>query len=251
MRFAVDDKVFELFPDYMVAVVIAENFDNIQRNEEVSRLLVEQCQRWEGAFTTQSLKEYPPVAVWRKAFKKLRINPNKYPSSIEAMMKRVSKGKQLPAISPIVDLCNSISLKYCVPMGTHDVDSWIDGCLSVRISTCDDRFLPFGGTEYESVDADEIVYVSGHDVRTRRWVWRQSETARITPVAARVFIPIDGFSATKQAVLDAQRELIALLDSIFGIRAVTGLVTRHQSVYEWHSPVLSNEVLGCPVEEGN
>ncbi len=33
-------------------------------------------------------------------------------SSVEAMVKRVAKGNFLPSINPVVDLGNSISLKY-------------------------------------------------------------------------------------------------------------------------------------------
>ncbi|WP_334295952.1 phenylalanine--tRNA ligase beta subunit-related protein, partial [Clostridioides difficile] len=35
---------------------------------------------------------------------------------------RVAKNKKLPHINPIVDLGNSISLKYLLPMGAHDMD---------------------------------------------------------------------------------------------------------------------------------
>jgi len=47
------------------------------------------------------------MRLWnRDAFVKIGINPNKFQCLVEAMFTRISKGKQLPSVNPLVDLNN-------------------------------------------------------------------------------------------------------------------------------------------------
>ena len=56
--------------------------------------------------------------------------------------------------------------------------------------------------------AGELVFVSGHTVKTRRWVWRQGDEGKITEETGTVFFPIDGFSSINfDAVIQVRDEL--------------------------------------------
>ena len=70
-----------------------------------------------------------------------------------------------------MDLGNAVSLRHFLPIGAHDLGTIPEG-LEVRPAVEGDFFLPFGGEGMETPDAGEIVYVSEHQVRTRRWTWR-------------------------------------------------------------------------------
>ena len=88
-----------------------------------------------------------------------------------------------------------------------------------------DAFLPFGGEAEETPDSGEVVYAVGHQVRTRRWTWRQSEHGKITPESTDIFFPIDGFTDfNREQVLAAREELRALIQRIFGCEAAVGFV---------------------------
>ena len=154
----------------------------------------------------------------------MNMNPNKFMCSIEALLTRIAKKKGIPAINPLVNLGNAVSLKYKVPIGAHDLDS-TDEDLYVRCAQAGDRFIPFGETASEPVETGEIVYAAGHSVRTRRWIWRQSELGKITADTGRVLFPIDGFSsANRSQLLAAQAELAALLKQYFNCDVQTGWV---------------------------
>ena len=120
---------------------------------------------------------------------------------------------------------NAVSLKYRVPIGAHDLDSSSRGFLcSGRLRT-GDTFIPFGETECETPDAGEIVYAAGHTIRTRRWIWRQSELGKITADTKSVLFPIDGFAfANKDQMIAARDELAALLQKYFGCSVKTGWI---------------------------
>ncbi|MEI3100361.1 MAG: phenylalanine--tRNA ligase beta subunit-related protein [Oscillospiraceae bacterium] len=152
--------------------------------------------------------------------------------SIEALMKRVQKSGALPHINTVVDLGNAFSLNYQLPMGAHDVDK-MEGDMEIRFSTSADHFRPMGETETETMPEGELVYVSANTVKTRRWIWRQSEDGKIGPETCNVF-PIDGFKGVNlDSVLAARDELARLLREDFGCQVFTGLVDKDNSSFEF------------------
>ena len=113
-------------------------------------------------------------------------------------------------------------------MGAHDLDTIEDG-LDVRLAQEGDTFIPFGSTEEEAPGAGEAVYACGHEIRTRRWTWRQSERGKITENTKAILFPIDGFSDVNAAEVQAAAdELVALLKKYFGedLEIETGTVTK-------------------------
>ena len=226
MNFVIQDSIFEKLPDLCVGVVAAKGIDNSGPHPEIDRLLDDAIALAEERFSGKRVKEEPEILPYREAFQALGINPNKYMCSIEALISRIAKKKGMPCINPLVDLNNAISIKYSLPMGTHDIDTMKDDLL-VRFALPEDTFIPFGETETEHPEEHELVYVSGHEVRTRRWTWRQSEIGKITEDTRSVFFPIDGFTdINRDRVLRARDELAELLVKHFGVSLKVGFVDR-------------------------
>ena len=149
------------------------------------------------------------------------------------MFKRLSKGKDLSHINPIVDLNNAISLKSTLPMGTNSLDGLEDSIL-LRVAPSGDNFIPLGTDKIEEPDEGEVVYAVGKDVRTRRWTWRQSEHGKITNETHDVFFPIDGFTdVNKNTVNKARTDLAMKITEIFGVKTQVGYVDRNHPEFEW------------------
>ncbi len=223
--FSVAEQVFEQFPDYIVGWVATSFTSDNQHTSEIEELLRGAEQRARTVLAGTDLKAHPAIGVWRSTFSSLGWSASKYPSSIEALAKRVVREQPLPSIHPVVDLVNAVSLTYLVPMGCHDMET-IDG-LTVRPSVPGDAFLPMGEGEPEEPDEGEIIYVAGQSVRTRRWVWRQSRLALVGPDASTLFIPVDGFDATAGNVDAAVNALGEVLTSLLGATVQTGQVNRN------------------------
>ena len=225
--FTVDGAVFEKLPDYCLGVVVAEGFDNGAASPAIEAMLEESAADFAARHAGENVRELPGVRACREAFQTLGMNPNKFMVSIEALAKRVQKSGALPHINPLVDLGNALSLKYEVPMGAHDIDKMEPCGIAVRFSEEGDRFLPMGEETAEELPAGEICYVSGHTVKTRRWLWRQSEDGKITAETGHVFFPIDGFASVNKAeVLAAREELAAFLGDTLGLKVTCGWVDR-------------------------
>lgn len=226
MKFVVTKDIFEKLPDMYVGVVVARGIDNQQEYPSISEMLDQFMHYSQQKFDGVNVKQDEEIIPYREAFRKIGINPNRFPCSAEALFKRLSKGKDLPHINPLVDLNNAISLKYTVPMGTHTLDGVSDDIM-MRLSKAGDQFIPLGKDEVETPDEGEVVYAVGNEVRTRRWTWRQSEYGKITPQTKDVFFPIDGFiDVNKDAVDQARDDLAEQIHEIFGVEPQTGFVDK-------------------------
>ena len=214
MKFKVYDEVFKKLPDLYFGVVVGNQINNQQNIPEIYDLMKNEMSKLENNLTGVNLKEYQGIIPYREAFNKLNLNPNKFMSSVEAMVKRVSKGNVLPSINPVVDLVNSISLKYILPMGAHDLDALV-GEIALRFSRKGDAFTPLGEEVVEVLDSGELVYADSKRIRTRRWIWRQSNIGKIDENSKNIFFPIDGFHANKERVMKAAEELEILLKKYF------------------------------------
>lgn len=233
MKFVITPEIFAKLPDMYVGVVVAHGVNNHQDYPTIDAMLNQYMQAAQDKFADTNVKERPEIVPYREAFRKIGINPNRFPCSAEALFKRLSKGKDLPHINPLVDLNNAISLKYTVPMGTHTLDNVTEDIM-MRPAQANDQFVPLGKDTVETPDEGEVVYAVGNEVRTRRWTWRQSEYGKITEDTKDVFFPIDGFVDVNKDIVDqAKQDLAQHLQDIFGVETQVGTVDRDHPVFEW------------------
>jgi len=220
-RFVVAPEMFRMTPRPCVGVVVAELVQTPASAVAAASLLHDEALAFARAQEGADVREHPHVAVWRDAFRAVGVNPNRFPSSVEALARRVQKQAALPSVNAVVDVVNALSLRHVLSMGAHDLDV-LAGDIEVRFARPDDRFTPFGGGDAETPDPGEIVYATAGTVRTRKWTWRQGEAAKVTAASRRLFFPVDGFEGvTDAAARQARDDLAATLRDLFG--ATVGL----------------------------
>ena len=230
MDFYVTEKVFEKMPDVCFGLVSVKGVDNSRGYDFIDTMLDESIASCEAYFEGKVVKQEKELAPYRTAFQNLGINPNKFMSSIEALLTRIAKKKGMPHINAVVDLGNAISLKYYLPVGAHDLDT-MDGEFCVRTATAEDTFLPFGAEERETVEIDEVVYATGTKVRTRRWIWRQSEEGKIGDETKELLFILDGFKDNLDRVMAARDELEDILKNKIGCKTKAGLIDKDNRVF--------------------
>jgi tyrosyl-tRNA synthetase len=231
MRFRIHDQVFERFPTVCIGLVAAWGVDNSRPNPVIEALLRAAEQ---DAFT--ALSGDPSLGgrafgPWRTAFSALGISNSRFKGSVEALATRALKGSHVPLLSPAVNLANAASLRFLVPLGSHDLDR-LQGDVVVGPAPAGFLFTPLGQTEPEEVDAGEFVYMDDHEVRTRRWIWRQNDCSKVTADSRNVLFPIDGWVGDNQdTVLAARDLLVKYLERELGARtAVYFLDREHREV---------------------
>lgn len=71
--------------------------------------------RARSAAPAQSLSAHPTAAAVRRLFREAGCDPTRYRPSSEALLRRLLKGEELPAIHPLVDVNNAFSVELMVP----------------------------------------------------------------------------------------------------------------------------------------
>ena len=156
MRFFVENEVFEKLDNVCFGVVVARGIDNVTNKSEIKDMLESNISSICEQIANQNVKEHPRIVPYRDAFIKLGFNPNKFAPSVEALITRIAKKGQLPAINNVVDLANAVSIKHILPIGAHDIDLLKDQ-ITVRLSVAGDSFSPFGVSEPEALEPGEVV----------------------------------------------------------------------------------------------
>lgn len=135
MLLKITQPILKGFPDVRIGVVVARGIDNRRSSPEVQTLLRAEEARIPERIGEAVLAKHPHVAPWREAYRWFGVNPGKYQSSIENLIRRRLKGESLPHINTLVDLYNTVSLRYLLPAGGEDLDR-MDGDL---LLTCADE----------------------------------------------------------------------------------------------------------------
>ena len=77
--------------------------------------------RVRASYVLDKLAEHPTVAAVRRLFRQAGCDPTRYRPSSEALLRRLLKGEELPAIHPLVDLNNCLSVELAVPACVLDL----------------------------------------------------------------------------------------------------------------------------------
>ena len=233
MKFIVQKEVFDKLDDLYIGVVVTKKVDNSKDYPEIDNMLDKSIEKAKEEFKDIKAKEDPRVIPYREGFQKVGINPNKFQCSVEAMVNSISKGRDVPHINPLVNLNNAISIKYTLPMGTHNL-GLSNSDIELRFATTKDTFEPMNSDEIEHLEEDELVYVVDNKVRTRRWAWRQSKQGMIDKNTNYVFFPIDGFKGfNDDKINEAMKELETALKENFNCETATGYVDKEHPEFEW------------------
>ena len=154
MIYHTDLQLFAKYPGYVRGLVIVRRAINIESPiDEVQRLLRAAQQTVRQRPDLEPLASHPNIAAWREAYRAFGAKPSEYPSSIEALVKRARRGDVstspnagLPYINTLAAICNSVSLRYLVPIGGHAIDVMSPaGALGLGFARGDEEFTPFGG----------------------------------------------------------------------------------------------------------
>ena len=215
MLYTVSPELFTRYPGYVRGVVVVTRAINLEGPiDEVARML-KKTQETLRART--DLGDHPNITAWRAAYSAFGVrhgSRHKYLSSIEAMIKRVFKGGELPYINTLAALGNITSLKHLVPIGGHDVGVCTEP-LWLGFATGTETFTAFGTTEIEHPEPGEVIYSSGSIVLCRRWTWRQAEVTKLTRATTHAAINVDGLPPVTRADVDGICEELATQVRLF------------------------------------
>ncbi len=214
------------FPDFRVAVVIAEGLEiGGDRPEALEAIIADREAAAREEWAGRELSDIPGIAAWRRAYRAFGIKKTSYRSSVERLVKNVQAGRGLPRINPFVDAYNAVSLTHVMPLGADDLDKVV-GSLAFRYSRVGDEFLDMasgGGSDAAQPDPPkpgEVVYADDEKILCRRWNWRQDIRSLVTALTDRAVVTIQS-----NGVGDLDAAVADLIDLIARFSGGTARVT--------------------------
>ena len=179
-KFQVASEIFELFPDLSIGVLSLSNIDNTGQHDALSQLLLDAQEEQRLALAGMTLSQHPHIAPWREAYRAFGVKAKKYPSSIENLLKRVTKGETMRNINPLVDLYNVVSLKHLMPVGGEDLDA-IQGDLDLRFAgETEAEIYLLGDNEAKAPKPGEVIYSDDAGAICRRFNWKEADRSKLT-----------------------------------------------------------------------
>jgi DNA/RNA-binding domain of Phe-tRNA-synthetase-like protein len=226
LTYTIAPEIFAAFPDYCRGVVIAHDVQNGVAPEELVRMLRQEETAARERLNVDTLTTEPRLASWREAFRQLGYKPGDFRPSIEALLRRVLRGQELPSINTLVDIGNIVSLRHLLPIGGHAIDVLTQD-ITLRPAAGAEEFVPFGSEEMEHPAPGEFVFVEGNQVLTRRWIWRQANHTLTLPGTTAIEFNIDGLTpVTETDVEVAARDVMELVKCFCGGRMRLEILSR-------------------------
>ena len=221
-KFIIEQELLSIFPEVEIGVLVCTGINNhIVDENKYAEYLKNAQKEAQKHITAPEFTENPVIRTWRDAFYKFKTKKGAR-CSIEALLKRVSKGNEIGCIIPLVDIYNGISLKYGVPIGGEDIDKFV-GDVKLTVAAGGEEFITYGSDESDPPAAGEVVYKDDKGAICRCFNWREGIRTMLTEDTTNAFMiieTVDGQSGeTLNAALD---EMKALIEKELG-----GTVTKH------------------------
>jgi DNA/RNA-binding domain of Phe-tRNA-synthetase-like protein len=162
--------------------------------------------------------ELPEIQAWRRAFSRMGLKPTQYRCASESLLRRFRKEGALPQLHPLIDLCNSISLAFAIPVAVFDV-SRISQEIEVRYASGEEIYLGFSG-ETENPQPHEVIFADAAGrAHARRWTNRQSGYSAVRDETAAVLIVAEALHGA--AAEDVAKLVAVIAQELSAIWATT------------------------------
>jgi DNA/RNA-binding domain of Phe-tRNA-synthetase-like protein len=210
-RLLVTPEIFTRFPGVVLGVIVVREIDNTRQSAEILAGRRQEEARVREIFAAQPIPEHQHIAPWREAYRKFGAKPKDHPSSIENLVRRVAKGHALPQINPLVDLYNTISLRFLLPAGGEDLDR-TQG--DIQLCVAGENETPvrlLGEPEARPPYPGEVIYKDDLGAICRRWNWKEADRTKLNSQTRRAILVLEGLPPVGASEIEEAAEALAAM----------------------------------------
>ena len=233
MKITVENDFWALFPEAQISILVVKGLDNKvdeSKDPYFKSLLDKGAKRAADFIPDENFTQNEVIQEWRQAFSQFKTKKGAR-SSIEALLKRVSQGREFNPINPLVDIYNSVSLSYAVPCGGEDLDKIVGG-LYLGKAKGGEAFFPLGSETDAPALPEEIIYYDDEGAVCRCLNWREAQRTMLTEETKEAILVIEAINGEQAArAKSAMTELQTLIEDYFGVKGdITHLTAEHPSL---------------------
>lgn len=226
-RFIAEQSFWDLFPQARLGVLIVRGLENTSKDDEAI------AQALSDAHTTalthvpaETWTDNEVVSRWRTAFQKFKTKKGAR-ASIEALLKRVSAGNTIGSINPLVDVYNTISLQYGVPVGGEDLAA-VQGDVRLTLADGGESFRPLGSNADDPALPGELIYQDDAGAICRCWNWREAERTMLTESTTDAIMVLEAVDdSTDETFWQATEALALTINLQLGAKVTIYRVTQN------------------------
>ena len=230
--FQVEAEIFRRFEGMHLVVAVTAELSNSATSADLEGY-------WRDAWASVSdlglddARKHPHIDDWRVRFRELGVSMKRFPTSIEALTRRALKGGALFNINPLVDFYNALSVRHLCPAGAFDLGV-LSSPIELRFTVGGEQFQALDADDTVSVAAGEIGYMSGHNVLTRHFMWRQARLALVSAETSDVFMVSEIPAAAGAAVAQRMKaDMEEGLQRFFGCGCQSFVMSEGDERIEW------------------
>ncbi|HFI0345142.1 TPA: B3/4 domain-containing protein [Streptococcus suis] len=189
-QFIVDSSFWSLFPDAKIGVLLLKGYKTpAQSPDDLVKLLEESNEIAQKFLTEDTFSENEVIQTYRQAYQKFKTKKGAR-SSIEALLKRSASDRPVSTISPLVDIYNAASLRFGLPCGAEDIDTFV-GDLHLTVTEGGDEFYLIGDENNNPTLPGEVCYKDDKGAVCRCFNWRDGERTMITDKTKNAFLVME------------------------------------------------------------
>ncbi len=217
------------YPAVVGGVLVATDMVNGPTPAGLKTAYLEEQQAVIAQIGSTPLSELPTLAAWRAAFRGFGVNPTKYRSATEALLRRLTKKGDIPCINAVVDICNLVSIRYRLPVAAFDTRA-LTGPITVQFAAGIERFTPLFKKDAEHPEPGEVIFADDAKlVVARRWCWRQSDESATQPATKNAIFTVESQHAGGRGDIEAAlTDLQGLLETYVGGTYSPSILDRDQ-----------------------
>jgi len=227
-------EILQRYPHIVGGVTLAEGLKNGPTSPELKEVFIAEQQATLARVGNKPLSELAPLAAWRAAFRGFGVNPTKYRSAVEALLRRLTKKGDIPSINILVDICNLLSIRYELPVAAFDIRE-VNGPITVRFAAGDEFFTPLGAPQAEHPEPGEVIFADERNlVVARRWCWRQSNESASGPATKSAVFTIEAqHEGGRTTIKSALGDLDELLQTYAGGEYKSSILSQDNHAFSW------------------
>ena len=223
--FAYHPEIVRRFPDVCGGVILIQQALNTTSPESLKKDYLSEQRSVKDRIGAMQLSEIESLSAWRSVFRTFGVDPTKYRSAAEALLRRLVKKGDIPSINSLVDICNLISIRYALPVAAFDAQQ-LREVITVRFADGSESFLAHDQDEIEHPERGEVIFCDDTGlVFARRWCWKQSRQSVVTGETNLAVITIEAqHPGGRQSINNALNELYELMQLYLGGTYQRGVV---------------------------